>query len=108
MLNITVIARMSDEEFIEAVVMERMELCYSRWAARKSPERKSEYDKIEKAYEEAISSLSEKDKNAINKYIDSMFDDSSEETDFFYRAGIRDGYNLYRKIMEIQGAEAEK
>ena len=51
-------AQISDEEFIEAVVMERMELCYSRCAGRKSPERKSEYDKIEKAYQEAISSLS--------------------------------------------------
>lgn len=101
-------AQISDEEFIEAVVMERMALCYSRCAGRKSPERKSEYDKIEKAYQEAISSLSEKDKNAISKYVDSMFDNFSEEIDFFYRAGIRDGYNLYRKIMEIQGTEAEK
>ena len=101
-------AQISDEEFIEAVVMERMELCYSLCAGIKSPERKSVYYKIEKAYKEAISSLSEKDKNAISKYVDSMFDNFSEEIDFFYRAGIRDGYNLYRIIIEIQVTEAEQ
>ena len=31
-----------------------------------------------------------------------MFDDSAEESKFFYRAGIRDGYNLHCKIVEIE------
>lgn len=98
-------ARMSDEEFIESVVTERMELCYSRWKGEKVSDREDEFDEIEKAYEAAISSLSERDRKAIEKYFDTMFDESSEETNFFYRAGIRDGYNLHCKIMEIQEAE---
>lgn len=93
--------RMSDEEFIESVVMERMELCYSRWKGVKSSGKKDEFEEIEKAYEQVICLLSEKDKKAIEKYIDAMFDKSSEEINFFYRTGIRDGYNLYYKIKEI-------
>ena len=97
--------QMSDKEFIESVIMQRMELCYSRWKDGKSSDKKDAYDEIEKAYEKAISPLSEEDKKAITQYIDSMFDDSAEEVDFFYRAGIRDGYNLHCKIVEIQESE---
>lgn len=46
--------RMSDEEFIESVVMERMELCYSRWKGVKSSGKKDEFEEIEKAYEQVI------------------------------------------------------
>ena len=41
--------RMSDEEFIESVVMERMGLCYSRWKGVKSSGKKDEFEEIEKA-----------------------------------------------------------
>ena len=94
--------QMSDKEFVESVIMQRMELCYSRWKDGKSSDKKDDYDEIEKADEKAIFLLSETDKKAIKKYIDSMFDDSAEESKFFYRAGIRDGYNLHCKIVEIE------
>ena len=46
--------QMSDKEFVESVIMQRMELCYSRWKDGKSSDKKDDYDEIEKAYEKAI------------------------------------------------------
>lgn len=89
----------SDEDFIELVVRERMQQCYFRWSEN-SENKHDETDKIERAFETVISTLCEKDKNIIQQYFDSLVDNSAMETDFFYRAGVKDGFNLYRMIVE--------
>ncbi len=88
---------MSDEEFIEFIITERIQQYYTSWKTN-TENKQIELDKIEKEYEAVISTLSEQDKQAIKTYFDSLLDDSVSKTDFFYRAGVKDGYNLYDRI----------
>ncbi len=87
----------SDEEFMEFIILERMQQCYACWE-NNTKDRHKDIDKIEEAYKTAISMLSEQDKNAIKKYFDSVFNDSISKASFFYRSGVKDGYYLHCSI----------
>ena len=83
------------EKLVDLIIQERMQSQYSKWREEETgKEKKEDFIRLETEYEEAISALSEEQKNAVRHYCDSIFDTGAESECFFYRLGLKDGIPL--------------
>ena len=67
------------EKLVDLIIQERMQSQYSKWREEETgKEKKEDFIRLETEYEEAISALSEEQKNAVRHYCDSIFDTGAE------------------------------
>lgn len=92
------------EKLVDLIIQERMQSQYSKWREEETgKEKKEDFIRLETEYEEAISALSEEQKNAVRHYCDSIFDTGAESECFFNRLGLKDGIpalEIYEKADE--------
>ena len=74
------------EKLVDLIIQERMQSQYSKWREEETgKEKKEDFIRLETEYEEAISALSEEQKNAVRHYCDSIFDTGAESECFFMK-----------------------
>ena len=90
------------EKLVDLIIQERMQSQYSKWREEETgKEKKEDFIRLETEYEEAISALSEEQKNAVRHYCDSIFDTGAESECFFYRLGLKDGIQLWKFMKKL-------
>ena len=90
------------EKLVDLIIQERMQSQYSKWREEKTgKEKKEDFIRLETEYEEAISALSEEQKNAVRHYCYSIFDTGAESECFFYRLGLKDGIRLWKFMKKL-------
>ena len=90
------------EKLVDLIIQERMQSQYSKWrGGENGKEKKEDFIRLETEYEEAISALSEEQKNAVRHYCDSIFDTGAESECFFYRLGLKDGIRLWKFMKKL-------
>ena len=90
------------EKLVDLIIQERMQSQYSKWREEETgKDKKEDFIRLETEYEEAISALSEEQKNAVRHYCDSIFDTGAESECFFYRLGLKDGIWLWKFMKKL-------
>ena len=90
------------EKLVDLIIQERMQSQYSKWREEETgKEKKEHFIRLETEYEEAISALSEEQKNAVRHYCDSIFDTGAESECFFYRLELKDGIRLWKFMKKL-------
>lgn len=92
---------MTDKEFIECFITERMQMHYSKCHGKPTAEECTNFDQLENNYNLAIQSLSEKHRVNIIAYYESIIDRLTEDATFFYQKGIKDGLILYKILTHL-------
>ena len=88
------------EKLVDLIIQERMQSQYSKWREEETG-KEEDFIRLETEYEEAISALSEEQKNAVRHYCDSIFDTGAESECFFYRLGLKDGIRLWKFMKKL-------
>ena len=90
------------EKLVDLIIQERMQSQYSKWREEETgKEKKEDFIRLETEYEEAISALSEEQKNAVRHYCDSIFDTGAESECFFYWLVLKDGIRLWKFMKKL-------
>lgn len=85
-------AGMTDEEFIDMMVMERIQMIL-----RRKPDQ--EQQEVLDAGEQVIWELDEEKRKKVEAYLDILFCQGAEDEEKLYRAGIRDGIWIVKKCL---------
>ena len=86
------------KEFVDFIILERMQKAFSQMKAGKEPGRE---DEIERKYQEAVALLPPDKERAVREYCDAIFDSGADAEQFFYRLGLKDGIRLYKTVKSI-------
>jgi len=93
--------RMTDQEFLDTFVTERMQMHYSIGHPRLTDDELATALQLESEYNHALETLPPKTAIAIKKFHESVLDKLTEDGTFFYLKGVKDGLLLYKKLEEL-------
>ncbi len=92
---------MTDQEFLDTFVTERMQMHYSVGHPRLTDDELVTALQMESEYNHALETLPPKTATAIKKFHESVLDKLTEDGTFFYLKGVKDGLLLYKKLEEL-------
>ena len=95
---------MNDKEFMEMLVTERMGMHHDRFTEEypPTPEQLVEKEKANAAHEEIFALLDAKHRELLEFCEDVSVANTSQENEYFYRAGVKDGVNLDRLVRQMK------
>ena len=91
---------MTDKEFWDMVITERMQIHSSR-ARPLTDEELATALQLEAEYDHALENLPPKIATAIREFHENVVNKLTEEQIFFYQKGIADGLLLYRTLQNL-------
>ena len=83
----------NDNEFLRSVMLQRMTYHYGH-SFDPDGKKAAEFAAREQALFESLGPLTEKQHQAIQAYLDDLFDRSAQLDEMYYRSGLADGYKL--------------
>lgn len=94
-----------DLNFIEEVCNMRMEIAFKKLSKRKTQEEKeqeqSRSDEIDRLYDAVEKECTEEGKKLLHQYADEVAYRESDEVDFYYKSGFKDGIALIAYLQKI-------
>ena len=92
---------MTDKEFLDTFVNERMQMHYSSGQPRLTDDEIASALQLEAEYNHALETLPPKLADAIKAFHESVTDKLTTEGVFYYLKGLKDGLRLYKAIEEL-------
>lgn len=96
---------MDENGFMEMLITERMGMHHDRFKEDYPPttEQLAEAEKVNAAHEKVFALLDEEHRGLLEFCEDVSTANSSQENEYYYRAGIKDGVNLDRLVRQLKG-----
>ena len=92
---------MTDQQFMDTFITERMQMHYSRGYPRLTGDELATALQLESEYNHALETLPPKTADVIKKFHESISDKLTEDGTFFYLKGVKDGLLLYKALEEL-------
>lgn len=95
---------MDEKEFMEMLITERMRLHHDRFKEDYplTTEQLAEAEKANAAHEKVFALLDEEHRDLLELCEDFNTVNSSQENEYYYRAGVKDGVNLDRLVRQLK------
>ena len=95
---------MDEKDFLEFLIAERMGMHHENFHREYPPteEQAAEAEKADEAHELLFQQLSEEQRKMMELCEDVANSEATRETEYYYRAGFRDGVSLDRLIKQIR------
>lgn len=92
---------MTDKEFWDTFIIERMQMHYSSEHPPLTDDELAAALQLEAEYNHALEKLPPEDAAAIKKFHETVTNQLSEEGIFYYLKGVKDGLLLYRTLQNL-------
>ncbi len=92
---------MTDKEFLDTFITERMQMHYSSGYPRLTGDELAAALQLEAEYDHALENLPPKLANAIKDFHKNVVDKLTDEGTFFYLKGLKDGLLLYKTLEQL-------
>lgn len=95
---------MDEKEFMKMLITERMGMHHDRFKEDypPTPEQLAEAEKADAAHEKVFALLDEEHRDLLELCEDFNTANSSQENEYYYRAGVKDGVNLDRLVRQLK------
>ena len=92
---------MTDRDFLDGVVTERMQLHYSMHKANMADGEPAHSLRLEQEYTRALETLPTATREAIESFVQSLLSKGADDETFFYIRGLKDGLLLYELLPKL-------
>ncbi len=95
---------MDEKGFMEMLITERMGMHHDRFKEEHppTPEQLAEAEKANAAHEEIFALLDAEHQGLLEFCEDVSVANASQENEYYYRAGVKDGVNLDRLVRQLK------
>lgn len=95
---------MDEKGFMEMLITERMGMHHDRFKEEHppTPEQLAEAEKANAAHEEIFALLDKGHRDLLELCEDFLIANFSQENEYYYRAGVKDGVNLDRLVKQLK------
>lgn len=95
---------MDEKEFMEMLITERMAMHHDKFNEDypPTPEQLVEAEKANAAHEKVFALLDEEHRDLLELCEDFLIANFSQENEYYYRAGVKDGVNLDRLMRQLK------
>ncbi len=91
---------MSEKEWIEYIIYERMELHWQELYRSKADDRREEGRTLDQ-FEAILKRLTKKERKTINRFFDLSTERHAKETAYLYTCGVKDGIRAMKLINSL-------